>query len=280
MDKQRPLYEELIAVESIPPMPATAARLLALAADPDVAIDRLAEVIERDPPLSARLLGIANSAFYAPRHPVMTIKVAIIRVLGITMVRNMAFGMALSGGLSTANCSRFDLTSYWVMALGTADLASGLARAAKVEGMPDPDTAYLAGLLHNLGELLLVHVRPHDMNEALRRFAEDPSIPLEQHERDVMGMDLWGAGAFLARHWQLPPVIATTIEQLGRPTSEQTGGPLVPLLNSARQWLAHTIAGGFDPLQVVGVDDAYCEYRSAGFHERYDDLRILAKSMH
>ena len=84
------MYEQLIAVESIPPLPATAATLLAMAADPDVEIEALALVIERDPPLNARLLGIANSAFYAPRQPVMTAKDDIIRVLGLNMVRTMA----------------------------------------------------------------------------------------------------------------------------------------------------------------------------------------------
>ena len=273
------MYEQLIAVESIPPLPATAATLLAMAADPDVEIDALALVIERDPPLNARLLGIANSAFYAPRQPVMTAKDAIIRVLGLNMVRNMAFGMALTGGLSTAACPRFDLMRYWVMALGTADLASGLIRASRIEDLPDPDTAYLVGLLHNLGELLMVYLWPHEMDEALKRTLAKLDTPMEQHELDLLGMDHWQAGAFLARHWQLPSVVGDSIAALGPAADPSQQTPLVEVLVATRRWLFAVMAGRSDLLRIDGVDETYCDYRSGSFMERYDALKILARSM-
>lgn len=279
MDIDKPLYKDLIAVDSIPPLPATAATLLVMIADPDVEIEALALVIERDPPLSARLLGVANSAFYAPPRPVMTIKDAIVRVLGLHMVRNMALGMALAGGLSTAACPRFDLTAYWVMALGTADLANGMARAATLPEAPDPDAAYMVGLLHNLGELLLVHLRPAEMDEALRRLGEDPSSSLVEHERALIGTDHWAAGAFLARHWQLPPIIAASIERFDDDGEPRDGREMIHLVRAARCWLAGVVAGQTDPMYVPGVDEAFCERRSTEFPDRYDALRVLARSM-
>ena len=272
------MYEDLISVESIPPLPATAATLLAMAVDPDVEIDALAVVIERDPPLNARLLGIANSAFYAPRQPVMTIKDAIVRVLGLNIVRNMAFGMALTGGLSTESCPQFDVTRYWVTALGTADLASGLTRASKHEDLPDPDTAYLVGLLHNLGELLLVFLKPQEMGEVFKRCDKHSDTPIEIHQRDIFGMDQWQAGAFLARHWQLPKIVGDTIEALTL-GEEEPSAPLVRVLIATRRWLFAAMVGRSDPLRVDGVDDTYCDYRSSGFMERYDALKLLARSM-
>lgn len=279
MDTQKPLYADLIAVDSIPPLPATAATLLMMLADPDVELEALALVIERDPPLSARLLGIANSAFYAPPSPVMTIKDAIVRVLGLQMVRNIAFGMALAGGLNTSACPRFDLTNYWVMALGTADLASGMARAAQLNGAPEPDLTYLVGLLHNLGELLLVHLRPADMDGALRRLEEDPGTSLVGHERAIIGMDHWAAGAFLARHWQLPPIIGASIERFDDDGGPADGRQLIHLVRAARCWLAGVVAGRPGALQATGVDADYCEKRSTVFLDRYDALRVLARNM-
>ena len=280
MDRNTPHYEKLIGVESLPPMPATAAKLLLMAADPDVDIDDLAIVIEQDPPLASRMIGVANSAFYAPRQPVISIKEAIIRVLGLNMVRNIAFGMALTGGFSTSACPGFDLTRYWVTALGTADLASGLARAANIEGMTDPDTAYLVGLLHNIGELLLVHLFPREMDEAIGRTADQPDTSLVDQERSLLGIDHWGAGGFLMRHWQLPPVVATTIEALADPASSPRNRPLVPLIDATRRWLSAAFDGVPSALRVEGVDESYCEYRSTTFGERFDDLRLLAKSIH
>jgi HD-like signal output (HDOD) protein len=279
MDSGQPFYQDLIAVESIPPLPATAATLLVMAADPDVEMEALALVIERDPPLSARLLGVANSAFYSPPTPVMTIKDAIVRVLGLNMVRNLALGMALAGGLSTAACPRFDLTAYWVTALGTADLASGLARAATVADAPEPETAYMVGLLHNLGELLLVHLYPAEMDEALRRHAQDPQGRLIEHERALIGVDHWYAGAFLARHWQLPAVIAASIERFEDAGSSDDGAQVLHLVRAARCWLTAMVDGTAGPLEVAGVDDAYCAHQSIRFPEHYDALRTLARSM-
>lgn len=279
MDMDQPLYKDLIAVESIPPLPATAATLLAMAADPDVEIEALAVVIERDPPLSARLLGLANSAFYAPRQPILTVKDAIVTVLGLNMVRNLAFGMALAGALSTAGCPRFDLTGYWVMALGTADLARGMAKAATIAHAPDPDVAYMVGLLHNLGELLLVHLRPHEMDEALRRLGDEPGTNLVDQERAIIGIDHWVAGAFLARHWQLPPIIGASIERFDDVDEPGAGKQTIHLVRAASLWLAGVVAGRPETLRAAGVGDAYCDKHSAAFLDRYDALRVLAGSM-
>lgn len=269
---------DLLAVESIPPLPGTAATLLAMAADPDVSIDDLAHAIERDPPLSARVLGLANSAFYAPRQPVTTVKSAIITVLGLNMVRNIAFGLSLTGGLSTRSCPQFDLGGYWVVALGTADLASGLARAATLPEAPDPDAVYLSGLLHNIGELLMVHLWPEAVGRILRAAAVDPGSRLEDIERETVGLDHWQVGGFLARHWELPAFVARHIEQLGddKGIDDDVAGML---LRSARRWVDGVMAGHPDALRIRGVDETYCEYRSTTFLDRYDALRALARNL-
>ncbi|MCB1772254.1 MAG: HDOD domain-containing protein [Gammaproteobacteria bacterium] len=279
MEKDTSHYAELIKVESIPPLPATAVSLLQMATDPDVEIADIAQLIERDPPLSARLIGIANSAFYSPRQPVTTVKSAIVSVLGLNMVRNIAFGLALTGGLSTSACPRFDLTQYWIMALGTADLASGLARAATHGDGPDPDAVYLSGLLHNLGELLLVHLWPYEMNDVLARFENDPETALVEHEYRVIGVDHWAAGAFLARHWQLPAFVAQTIESLDDRRVDVPDDASIMLLRAARRWVAGVAVGRSESLRVDGVDETYCEYRSTSFLDRFDGLAAIARTM-
>ena len=273
------MYEDLISVDSLPPMSATASRLLAMANDPDVEIEALAATIGQDPPLTAKVLGIANSAYYAPRRAVLTVKDAIIQVLGLRMVGNLSFGIALNGPMTTTACEHFDLTRYWLIALGTADLAGGLARAASVVDGPDPDAAYLVGLLHNLGELLLVHLRPREVNQILVEMAERPEQDPIELERAAFGIDRWAAGALLARHWELPAVVGDSIEQLAA-AHDGEPSPMVYLLNAARRWVEGVAGGRSDPLNVLGVEEAYCEYRSASFVEGYDALKTLAASLH
>ncbi len=110
---------------------------------------------------------------------------------------------------------------------------------------------YLVGLLHNLGLLLLVHVRPKDMEHALKLAGDKPGTRLIEHERDLIGTDHWAAGAFLCRHWQLPAVVADCIEQLD---------DTVLMDRHARL-----------------VDDVYTDYRSQQFLDRYDALKMLAR---
>lgn len=273
------LYEQLITTETLAPLPAAASRLLRLAHDPDVQLEQLAAAIEQDPPLTAKVLGIANSAFYSPRMAVLTVRDAVIRVLGLRMVANLSIGMALGGGFNTTACASFDLTRYWMQALGTADLASGLARAAVLPGKPDPDEAYLVGLLHNIGELLLVHLAPQKMNELLADAELYTAVDLAQREHELFGCDRWSAGALLMRHWELPAVVADTMDRLHDNAAGDTSPPLVHLLCAARNWVGGAILGRNEALQVVGVDEAYCEYRSSAFHKNHASLKLLAGSL-
>jgi hypothetical protein len=122
-------------------------------------------------------------------------------------------------------------------------------------------------------------MRPAEMDEALRRLGEEPESRLVDHERALMGTDHWAAGAFLARHWQLPPIIGASIERFAADTEPRDGLQVIHLVRAARSWLAAMLAGGADPWQVAGVDDAYCARRSTEFADHHDALRVLARSM-
>ena len=134
----RQLREDVLCLEQIPPLSATAARLLEIATDPDLEVAQLAEVIEQDPPLTARILGLANSAFFGQANPVLTVEEAIIRVLGLNMVRSLALSLALAGSFNTAACPAFRLDRYWLQALASAALGRELCAVIDDErAMPD-----------------------------------------------------------------------------------------------------------------------------------------------
>ena len=121
--------------------------------------------------------------------------------------------------------------------------------------------------------------RSPEMDEALRRLGEDPVSSLEEHERAVIGTDHWAAGAFLARHWQLPAIIGASIERFGDHDEPRDGRQTIHLVRAARAWLTGLVAGGDAPLHVFGVDEAYCARRSTEYADRYEALRVMARSM-
>lgn len=137
----------------LPPLPVAAQRLLAMMDDDEVEIETLAEVIELDPALTARIIGLSRSAFFGDGSRIHSVRDAIVRVLGLNLVRSLALSMSLSGVFSTRRVPSFDLQRYWCTALLTGHLARLLTPYLAACSEIEPDSSYLAGLLHSIGYL-------------------------------------------------------------------------------------------------------------------------------
>lgn len=271
--------DEVLRLEQIPPLSATANELLRVAADPDLDSRRLAQILDQDAPLAARIIGLANSAFFGQSRPVLSIQDAIVRVLGQEMVRSLALSMALAGNLDTSRCPAYDLRHYWVVALGTGTLARDLADAV---GRPDiihPDAAYLCGLLHTLGELALLHLRPDLVCEALHAHLDQPELDPVELERMHLGVDRWQAGEWLAFRWHLPEQVQHTMLYFYAGSYEGPHQSLVQVVAAARAWVLASLAG--EPPELEAPDAAAEEFqRIVGtFRGKLDELRALAAQM-
>jgi HD-like signal output (HDOD) protein len=263
-----------LQLDHIPPLSGTASALLGVANDPDLDAKRLAGILERDPQLTARVLGLANAAFFGQSRPVLNLEEAIIRVLGLHVVRNLALSMALAGSFDVSNCPDYDMQKYWLTALGSAELSRRLAQA---QGQPEfvhPDIAYLCGLLHNLGEIALVHLRPDLMCAAIRDHQAMQESDLATLERRHLGLDSWQAGEWLAFRWQLPDPVAHTIGYFASGACEGPDAALVQLVQQARAWMIASLDG-----QAVEAADDRLEQATADFSDRLDELRSLAASL-
>lgn len=271
----RQLREDVLCLEQIPPLSTTATRLLEIATDPELDVNQLAGVIEQDPPLTARILGLANSAFFGQANPVVTVEEAIIRVLGLNMVRSLALSMALAGSFETGACPAFRLDDYWLKALATAALARELALAVKDEQAP-PDLVYLCGLLHNLGEILLVHLRPDDMQRVFTQHEKQPDSDLITLQESVIGTNERVAGEWLTMRWHLPTPVVQVIGQLGMVELSGEYASLVSLVRAARRGVDQLRVGQALALQLDGLDSETVEHIVEDFQPRYSDLVALA----
>ncbi|RNE92959.1 HDOD domain-containing protein [Marichromatium sp. AB32] len=223
-------------LQSLPPLPEQAQVLLAELVDPELDVNRVLELIERSPPIAARLLGIARSAFFAGPIPARDLGDAVIRVLGLRLVRDLSISLLLSAPFERDRCPAFDPGRYWRRAMLTATLAEALA--AKVPGDREETLAgvYLAGLLHNLGLLVLVHLTPEVMDEVFIAAADDPERGVAELTRQRLGLDHCLAGAALARAWQLPPGLAVTMARHGEPDYDGGYWRLVQLVGFAERF--------------------------------------------
>ena len=213
----------------LPPLPAIACRLLKLVAREDCHIEELATLIEQDPGLTARIIGIANSAYFARRSEICSVADAIVRVLGLNLVRGIAIGIALSKPFDASACKSFQLDRYWYRAVQTANLAARLGTLSSLE-QPLRDCLSLCGLLHNLGQLALVHVFPDRMARVFDAWARQPGEGLLALESKHLAMTEIDAGAILARRWQLPPSVTDVVAFRREPRRAGTTAPVVQLI--------------------------------------------------
>ncbi|HEC15563.1 MAG TPA: HDOD domain-containing protein [Sedimenticola sp.] len=277
---------KILEVKHLPPLSVTANRLLEVTANPDAEIDEIAGIIGRDPGLSARILGLANAAYFASAQPVTTVREAIIRVLGLNMVKSLALSMAMCGSFKTGDCKAFDLEDYWRHALGCAVLSRMLALKAKPEPGPDPDSLYLCGLMHNLGLLVLAYVFPAPLSAALAEAKEAPDADVLMLEREHIGIDHIEAGEWLSHRWHLPEIVVHAIGSLNR---DDYSGPFqneVVIVSRAAHWVRRYLAGEGNGLQddealcrLQGLDKQMLADVEEAFFHQWEELQALSRML-
>jgi HD-like signal output (HDOD) protein/prolyl-tRNA editing enzyme YbaK/EbsC (Cys-tRNA(Pro) deacylase) len=198
------LRHRIQALNELPPMPAMAQQLLRLRLNPQASADDLASVVELDPSLAAQVISYAGSAYYGYLGTIGSLRDAITRVLGFEMVMNMALGLAIGKTLSIPAQGPLGLVAYWRHAVTSAALAERLAKQLPKHLGVRPGMAYLAGLLHDFGYLLLGHVFKPGFHQLNRLLSFNPDLPVVDLETHMLGVRHDQLGAWLMRSWEMP----------------------------------------------------------------------------
>jgi len=180
-------------------MPEVLARLAQVMEDPSAFPAALAEIIQGDPGLSARLLKVVNSPFYGFSQRIDTISRAV-TIIGVQQLSALALGMAVMDLFKNVSHSTLDMRGFWRHSLATACGARALASAV---GLPNTERYFVGGLLHDVGLLLLLLREPRRECAALELVRAE-GWTLCGAERGILGIDHAKAGAALLRAWKLP----------------------------------------------------------------------------
>lgn len=158
----------------------------------------MADVVSQDPNLSARLLKLANSAFHGHRD-IATLSRAV-ALLGTRVLYDLAVGVAALGVFQKVPAELVDVSVFWRHSLYSAIIAKLLARRCNVL---HPERLFVAGLLHDVGCLVLYMAYPEEMREALLVAKGDEDI-MARKENELLGFDHAEVGARLLELWRLP----------------------------------------------------------------------------
>jgi HD-like signal output (HDOD) protein/prolyl-tRNA editing enzyme YbaK/EbsC (Cys-tRNA(Pro) deacylase) len=191
----------------LPAVPVIASKILKLRFDPNATSKDLAQVIEKDPSLSAQLMSWASSPYYGYSGKLSSIECAIVKVLGFDLVMNLALGIVLGRSMHVPVQGPLGLSEYWRFSICTAALVETLVNLMPIQHRPIPGIAYLAGLLHNFGILLLAQVFPPHYQLLNRYVLANPHINLTTIENYVLGVGHDQIGAWLMKAWHLPPEV-------------------------------------------------------------------------
>ncbi len=202
---------EIQKIRNLPPLPVIAQQILAAINNENADIDEIAAIMQRDPSLTSRILGLSNSAFFGFARKVYTLEEAIINVLGLDLVRGLAFTMVMGGVFNIQKCKEFDLTRYWCSALMTADLAMSTAGIIPPSRQINSNHLFLYGLLHNIGILVLTDRLPELMSEIFSVAKSHPDRRLIYTEQSMLDIDHHQAGAWLTEKWGLPDDVVRVI---------------------------------------------------------------------
>ncbi len=195
----------------LPALPTTAAQILRLAADPRANARQLADIIEQDPGLSAQVLRYANSSLYGYAGSIKNLQTAIARVLGFEYVLNLALGFSIGKSLKVPQDGPFGMDAFWRHSVFAARLVETLGQQLPGKMRPPRGTAYLAGLLQNLGRLVLGHTFQPEFFILNRFSLANPEMPTCELERHVLGVTHDQIGAWLMEAWGLPAELTTAV---------------------------------------------------------------------
>lgn len=230
----------------LPPSPIVATKLLELLRKPDLKIKELANAVSLDPVISARLMRMANSAFYQQMKQIRTVDRAII-VVGEDVLKNLALEYSLRSTHKTYGIMERKL---WENSIGCAVACRMIAgRLTAV----DKNEAYLAGLQHHIGKVVMIN-RDKDLYKEVLRNVEAGKGQLRDVERGLFAYSHEVVGAALLDHWNYPKTIVNatlyhhTFE--GLRTEHHEIFTLCAIINLASDFCSHFGIGYSEPMEV------------------------------
>ncbi len=213
---------------NLPTLPEILITLLDACDNDGSPLTEVALIINKDPALSFRVLQLVNSAYYGLRSTFTGVEQAV-AYLGVNSIKNIAITASIHQVFDQKRLmavKQFNIGSFWRHSLMCATLAK---RIAKKTGFSCPEEAYLSGLLHDIGRLVLISTFPKQY-ETFLILSDDIDSELNA-ERQFIGLTHSEVGAWLMLNWKLKSLMADAIRYHHQPLEQiQEAFPLVKIV--------------------------------------------------
>lgn len=232
--KKITMEEVLVNLSRLPALPIVVQEVIGSFDNPQMSVSTLANKISQDQVITAKILRIANSPFYGLPRQVASVQDAVV-ILGFDSVRNITIAAGLIHGFAHAPEVCFDPRQFWMSNMQVAVYAKIIAKKLG----QNPEIAFTAGLLHDIGLIVLAVCIPDVYGQLFKR-QPDSGLPLFELEQAELGFDHAMLGAEVARRWNFPEVILHAIQFHHAPDQNPTA-PVTDIVHVAN-YMADEIA--------------------------------------
>mgnify|MGYP001170023607 FL=1 len=221
--------EQLVSeVSDLITLPRAYHRIREMLDDPRCGAADIGRVIQHEPALTAKVLRIANSAYYGLPSKIDTIPMAI-TVLGTRALSDLVLASAVASAFEDIDTDLVDMADFWHHSVYCGIMARLLSKHLR---LGQSEQLFVGGLLHDLGKLVIYMRLPEQASEVLRLFAESER-PLYEIEREVHGFDHADVGRALVASWDLPEGLQEAIGYHHNPQADLPYADEVALIHSA-----------------------------------------------
>ncbi|MDR0330772.1 MAG: HDOD domain-containing protein [Chitinispirillales bacterium] len=202
------LQDKIKTIANLPTLPHIASRLMRIVNSPTTSADTVATLVSQDISLSAKVLRLANSAFYGIPRSINTLNNAVI-ILGFKIIQTMVLSLTVFDMFNSDDDDApavFDRNAFWNHSLRCAVIARLLAHKRKRNYALDPEEAFCAGLLHDVGKVVMEQYLNLDFHKALHHARMNGMSSFEA-EKEVLGYTHCDVASWLTGTWSLPDEI-------------------------------------------------------------------------
>jgi len=207
------IRQRIERITELPPMPEMAKKIIHLNANPYARAEDLATLVEFDPSLSAQIMRYAKSPFFGYQGKINSVQQAVSRVLGYDMVMNIALGLAATSSFKIPKKGPLGLDAFWKHSIYSATLTQMIGKLMHKNAQPQAGIAYLSGLLHNFGFLLLGHLFKDEFMKLNKAIIDNPDKSVIALEQEILRVEHTEIGAWLMQAWNMPTEVITTIRE-------------------------------------------------------------------